>query len=168
MTAPQAPEVQYIPDWLYGFVPPDWWPDKPRDFFSRTLNIVPLAAGGVAVEGVVFSKALNTLAFAGVGLVTSTTDATELYPLGQPLNNSARKLVLLENPAAQERYSNREVPLDNFFGSASKPALWEVPIPIPRGASLQVTIRDLEATARNVRLTFWCAVIDPMMYGTRR
>lgn len=159
-------DEHYIPDFLYGFVPPEWWPDKPRDYFTRTLNLLPLAAGGVETSSVVFSKTLHTLVFAGIALVTATDDLTELWPLGQPLNTTSRKLVFLETPAAQARHSSHPLPLDNLFGSAAKPAFWPIPLPVQRGAALQVTVRDLEATARNVRLTFVCGVIDPLQTGT--
>jgi hypothetical protein len=159
-------DEQYIPDFLYGFVPPSWWPDKPRDYFTRTLNLLPLLAGGVEISSVLFSKTLHTLVFAGIATVMSTDDLTELWPLGQPINNSSRKLVLLETPAARTRHSSHAVPLDNMFGSAAKPALWPIPLPVQRGAALQVTVSDLEATARNIRLTFVCGVIDPLQSGT--
>lgn len=159
--------MQYLPNWLAGMAPPDWWPDNPRDYFVRDLNFVPLGASQQLVSSVMFSKTLHTLVFGGVASVFASDDQTAFWPLGQPLQTGSRKSCLLEVPSEQEAYSNIPVPLDNLFGWAGKPRLWPIPIPVHRGAAMQVTLLDLGGAATNTRLSFLCAVIEPPRRGTR-
>lgn len=161
--------MQYLPNWLYGMTPPRWWPDQPRDYFVRALNFVPLAANQQLVSSVLFSKTLHTLVFAGIAQVAASDDATEFWPIGQPLNTNSGKMVFLECPSAQETYSNVPVPMDNLFGWAGKPKLWPIPLPVEKGAALQVTILDQRGAISNTRLAFLCAVIEPPAgeYGVR-
>jgi hypothetical protein len=162
----------YLPDWLYGFVPPSWWPARPRDFFGYTLNVLPIAANATVTRSVVFSKRLHSLVFGARALVTSTDDATVLQPAaGTP----PLKTIRLANAAGNEVYGSHPVPIENLCGCGGmgaaagtrwegqfgNPSYWPVPLAVPKGADLQVIMVNLHtAQAHNVRITFYVAVLD--------
>jgi hypothetical protein len=160
----------YLPDWLYGFVPPSWWPSQPRDFFGYTLNILPIAASGTVTRSVVFSKRLHSLVFGGIAFVTTTADDAIVQPAG---GTPPDKLVTLASPAGQEVFSSGPVPIENLFGGfgygtgagprayqGHQAGFWPIPIPVQRGGDLQVIVVNLNtAQAHNVRITFYVAVL---------
>lgn len=163
----------YLPDWLYGFVPPSWWPGRPRDFFTYTLNVLPINANTQVTRSVVFSKRVHALVFGGMALVTTTLDDVLVQPAaGVP----PQKLVRLGNPAGNEVFTSDPVPIENLFGvngygtgvgprayQGKQPALWPMPIPVARGGELQVALVNLNTVANhNVRITFYVAVVDPI------
>jgi hypothetical protein len=160
-----------LPDWLYGFVPPSWWPARPRDFFGYTLNILPAAANATVTRSVVFSKRLHSLVWGARAFVTNTTDDAIVQPAtGTPPD----KTILLASPASNEVFSNVPVPIEslcgaNGYGVGAGPrayqgwqaSLWPVPIAVPRGSDLQVILVNLNtAGSHNVRITFYVAVLD--------
>ncbi len=163
----------YLPDWFYGFVPPSWWPGRPRDFFTYTLNVLPLGANLQVTRSVVFSKRVNALVFGGTALVTTTTDDVIVQPAAAVPPD---KLVRLANPAGDSVFTSHPVPLESLFGvngygtpvgprayQGRQAALWPIPIAVMRGAELQVILVNLNtAAAHNVRITFYVAVIDAM------
>lgn len=173
-----------MPDWLYGFVNPDWWPDRPREFFIVQVNVLPLAANAspfVLVAGnpspssrreIVFSKKADALVFGCQALVTTTNNLTIFEPLAATVSQT---LVRVSDPSASIVYTDsfngntRDtgfVPMENFFSCykakpAQRPAFWPMPIHVKKGASLRFEfINTNPATAHNMRLSFWCALIE--------
>lgn len=160
----------YLPDWLYGLVPPDWWPNRPRETFFAAVNTLPVGAGLTVSTEVVFPKKVDTLVFGGIMHVVTTNEVTILCPLSGPFS---QKLVRLFNPAANILYTqsfNRStpdvgfVPAENLFAvwqkPGDRPVYWPIPIPVERGGSLQMDIQNLNgAQAHNVRVTFLCGLM---------
>ena len=50
--------------------------------------------------------------------------------------------------------SNIAIHVDNWWGTAQRPFKWPVPKLVAPNSTLQVTLQNLEATARNVRTAF--------------
>lgn len=106
-----------IPDWFYAMVPPGWWPDRPRDFFVYTLNVIPLPAGATpfgsdaqrvnTTQEIVFSKVADTLVFGGTALVTTTNGLTVIggAPLDAAKGRGSLKLIKLFDPARNVVYT---------------------------------------------------------------
>jgi hypothetical protein len=161
--------IRYIPDWLYPFCPPDWWPNRPREPYFLGLNTLAIVAGSTVTIEVPFPKKVNALVFGGQVLVTSTNDVSVNCPLSGPWSQI---LVKLRNPAGNQLYSmsfNQNapdvgfVPAENMFGvwqdPAQRPVYWPMPIPVPKGGSLQMDVQSVSAVNLNTRFTFYCALI---------
>src|SRR5712671_243376 len=69
-----------LPNWFHGLLPGSLWPDRPREFYAYTLNLIPLAAGATVTTDVVFSKKTDTIIFGGMLLRTTTTGDTFFSP----------------------------------------------------------------------------------------
>jgi hypothetical protein len=166
----------YLPDWLYGWCPPSWWPNRPRDFYSYTLNVLPVNANNEVIRSVVFSKRFHSLVFGGTALVTDLSDANIVQPTG---GTPPLKLVRLANPAGNETFTGGQqggyVPIENVFGvegygnnvgprayTGSQAAIWPIPIAMARGSELQVGVINMNLGGnQNVRITFYVALIEP-------
>jgi hypothetical protein len=173
-----------MPDWMYGFVDPAWWPDRPREFWVVQVNVLPLAANAspfILAAGnpspssrreIVFSKRADTLVFGGQALVTTEDNLTIFEPLSGTVSQT---LVRMSDPSASIVYSDsftgsvRDVgfvPLENLFSCykakpARRPAVWPMPVHVKKGASLRFEfINTNAAAAHNMRLTFWCGLIE--------
>jgi len=166
-----------LPNWFYGLLPESLWPDRPREFYNYTLNIIPLAAGATAVVDVVFSKKTDTLIFGGAMIRTSTDGVSIFNPRS---GGAIRALIQMSNSASNELFTDRSdpanglgVPMENLFASwgpilpghgfvnagAKLPAFWPIPIYVPKGGALSLKISDLAATASHFRFTFWGGLI---------
>jgi len=159
-----------LPDWLYGFVPPSWWPARPRYFLGYTLNILPAPQNATVTRSVVFSKRLHSLVFGARAFVTNTTDDAIVMPAtGTP----PTKMVMLSSPASNQVYTSAPVPIESLCGTngygtgvgprafqGAQPAYWPVPIAVPKGSDLQVILVNTGTGAHNVRITFYVAVLD--------
>lgn len=155
-----------LPNWFYGLLPPDLWPDRPREFYSYTLNIIPLAAGATISTDVVFSKKTDSIIFGGAMIRTPATGDTLFNPRSGVFS---RAVAQLSNSAANELYTDGQVPLENLFAvwgpilpghgfvnaGAKLPAFWPLPIYVPKGGALTLRITDLAAAASHFRFTFW-------------
>ena len=162
--------MQYLPDWLYGFVPPDWWPNRPRETFFTSISALPVNAGTTVTTEIVFPKRVDALVFGGTLLVTTTNEVTVLCPLS---GLWSEKLIRLRNPAGNIVYTqsfNRStpdtgfVPAENLFAvwqsPAQRPVFWPMPIPVPRGGSLQMDVQDVGGVQNhNCRFTLYCALM---------
>lgn len=160
----------YLPDWYYGLVPPGWWPDRPREAYFNSINILPIAANQTVTAELTFPKKVDSLVFGAVAFVTTVNDQTIICPLSGPCT---QKTVRMKNPAGNITYSEtftgsvRDtgfVPFENLFGvyqrPGDRPVFWPVPIPVVRGGSLQMDIVNLNnAQDHNVRITFYCALM---------
>lgn len=158
--------LQPLPNWFYGLVPGNLWPDRPREFYSYTLNLIPLAAGATISTDVVFSKKTDSIIFGASMIRTDVTGASIFSPAS---GTFIRATCQMSNSAANELYTQDGVPLENLFSSwgpnlrghgpvnagAKLPAFWPVPIIVPRGGALTLKLTDLAATASHFRFTFF-------------
>lgn len=163
--------LQMLPNWFYGMLPADLWPDRPREFYCYTLSLVPLTAGATnQTFGVVFSKKTDTVIFGGSVIRTPTDGLTLFNPRAGVFS---RATVQLSNSAGNEVYTDGNVPLENIFGvwgpllpgagfvgiPAKLPVVWPIPIVVRKGGELTMRLTDLAATASWFRFTFYGALI---------
>lgn len=163
--------LQMLPNWFYGLLPGDLWPDRPREFYAYTVSVIPLAAGATNVPfSVVFSKKTDSIIFGGHVIRTSVDGATMFNPRG---GVSSRALVQLSNAAGNEVYTDGAVPLENLFSvwgpivgkggfsntPAKLPNYWPIPIVVRKGGELTLALSDLAATASHFRFTFYGALV---------
>lgn len=156
-----------LPNWFHGLLPGSLWPDRPREFYAYTLNLIPLAAGATITTDVVFSKKTDSLIFGGAAIRTDTTGSSIFNPRS---GTYVRAQIQLSNSAASELYTDGQVPFENLFSSwanpimgsagfvnagAKLPALWPQPIYVQKGGALSLLITDQAATASHFRFTFW-------------
>lgn len=102
-----------VPNWYYALVPPGWWPERPREFFVYTLNVVPLPAAATpfgsdaqrvnTTQEVVFSKRADTLVIGGCALVTTTNGFTVIE--GAEEGTGSQILAKLYDPATDSVYT---------------------------------------------------------------
>ncbi len=166
-----------LPNWYYGLLPENLWPDRPREFYSYTLNVIPLAAGATINADVVFSKKTDSLIFGGAVIRTTPAGDSIFNPRS---GTFVRALVQLSNSASNELFTDRSdpfnglgVPIENLFAAwgpimpghgfvnagARLPVFWPIPIYVPKGGALSLKLSDLAATASHFRFTFWGGLI---------
>lgn len=168
-----------LPDWFYGFTPPGWWPDKPREPFFHGLNVLPIAANqgvvgsglGPLVVEVIFSKRQDVLVFGGCCLVTNQNTTVINAPVS---GTFSRILVRLRNPAGNVNYSDGRVigagnepgyvPMESLFSPwqfvSLRATYWPIPISIPKGGSLQMDLINMDGAGnKDLRFCFWTAKI---------
>lgn len=169
---------QMLPDWFVHLVPPGWMPDRAREFYVFTQNVLPIPAAGTITKELVLSKKYDVLVFAATGLVTDTTGTNIADPNG---GIWSQKLVKLVNPAGNEIYMLDSVPFETVFSTwtgfaplggglvqspAMMPNLFPVPISVHKGGSLQMLVQNLNGAAAHwLRLSFWCALLFDEGYG---
>lgn len=149
--------MPYLPDWLYAMVPRSLWPESPRDYYTYSLNVLPILAGQTLTSNVSFNKRLDTLVFGAIGLPTTLNDQTIVTPLG---GTSVGVFVRLSDPANQLTFSSDPVPWENVFGDAGAPMIWPIPIHVQPGAMLQMTLQSFLAVNINLRISFHVALVD--------
>lgn len=165
--------LQYMPDWFYGMVPPDWWPDRPRGTWGSVINVDTSTWTGTFTNlEMIFDKRHDVLIFGGCCLVTASDGVSLFAPVS---GTSSQTLVRLTNPAASRKYSDGNVipantnqtgfvPLENMFSAwnflGRRPAYWPIPIPVARGGSLLIELQNLNAPGgKAARFCFYTAII---------
>lgn len=120
---------------------------RATDFFAYSAQFIPLGAGATASSNIVvqndsdFLIVAGTLASRDTGTGAIQTDTPFLVQLTD--SGSGRNLFDAAQDAA------------NIFGTAQRPAWWTLPKFIKGGSTLVVSLQNLVATARNVRVSFW-------------
>lgn len=141
MTAPRSllanPFLYTLPFELWNKVKEPWEP---------VVNITPLAAslaqsGDFKVDGATWFCILGAVA-----TVRDTTNATILTNVPQ--------LVQIQDQTQNLNFYSQPTDFMNVFGTGQEPAWWSLPRIINPAGTVQVTLTNLEATARNVRITF--------------
>lgn len=160
----------------------------------NVLNLAINGAVGSAVDRpVAFSKKYASLVWGGCALLTDPADTFLIAPVTA---NPPGVFIRLSNPAADAAYSNVQqlggqnvptyLPIQNVLacpgpavagagspnttpGSQAAPwpmAYWPVPIAVEAGGELLVNLVNGTSVAKNVRITFWVALVDAG-YGER-
>lgn len=163
--------LQLLPNWYFGLVPQDLWPDAPCEFFCFQHNLLPLLANRSNTTELPISKKTDALVFGASGLVTDPATGIVVQPRS---GVSSQKLITLANPAGAELFTSDAVPWENIVGCysgmgtaggvidspAQAPVIWPMPITIRKGGSFLVTIQNLNNAAdHNIRLTFYGALV---------
>jgi hypothetical protein len=125
---------------------PDSHKGRPKDFFVYSAEFTPLGASTTSSFTISIQADSDFLILAGVRVVTDTGNTTFVSNVPQ--------LVTITDTGAGRTFMDRAVHMDNLFGTAQLPALWPYPKFVQGASALSVTLQNLDATARNVRLSF--------------
>lgn len=138
-----------LPNPFLYTLPRTLW-DKVKEFFGYTANFtgvnVLTASGNVTVQTVVQNDSAFILLGIG-GTVTSTDEATRLTYVPQTIQ--------IQDQTAGKNLFDQATHFMNVVGTAGEPFYFAIPKLVQPGATLSTTLNNLEATARNVRLTFY-------------
>lgn len=129
---------------------PFWFPDEARglalDYFVYGTDFTPLSASATTTRAIQINSDSAFLALSAVIVETDTGNTTFLA--NHPL------LVTLQTGGAALSLSNTPIHADNWFGSAEEPKYWDLPKVLLPNTTFNVTMQNLEATDRNVRVAF--------------
>lgn len=137
MSAPIAPWLQILPRELWG---------KQKDYFVGHIDFTPLAANSTQSQGFGVSADADFVILYGTRIVTAVDNVTFIA--------NVPELVTLTDTGSGRNLMSSPIHMDELFGTAQLPAYWAFPKLIRAGSTLTATIQSLEATARNVRLSF--------------
>jgi hypothetical protein len=135
--APPSPWMQILPRELWR---------KRKDGFVFHLDFTPLAASGTSTLPVNISADADFVIIYGTRIVTDV--ANTAFVANVP------ELVSITDTGAGRGLSSSAIHVDEWFGTAQLPAYWAYPKFLRANSSLSVTLQNLEAVARNVRLSF--------------
>lgn len=129
---------------------PFWFPlaarDNALDYFAYGTDFAPLAASTTTTRAIQINSDSAFLILSATMVETATDDVTFLAnrPLLCNLTTGGAALSLMNTP----------IHADNLFGTAEEPKYWDVPKVLLPNTTFNVTLQNLEATARNVRVAF--------------
>lgn len=130
---------------LLSLLPPQYrWTLK--QFFAYTCNFLPLTASSTQTQQIGIQSDADFIITYALAIVTDTTNLIKLPFVPQ--------LVTLQDSAAGLNLFSAAVHADAVFGDASNPGIFAVPYVMQRTATLSVQLQNLEATDRNVRISF--------------
>lgn len=161
MTAPAMQNVQQGLNSLQGLIGglaesfrqgryPWWYPDKAKglaiDYNVYGTDFLPLGVSATVQNPINISGTAAFCILSAV-LVETATDNTTLLAFA-PL------LFRLRDTGSNRELSNIAVAANNWFGTAQEPKYWDVPKIIAPNSTFIVEAQNLEAVARNVRVSF--------------
>ena len=161
MTAPRldarasrpSGQISRVPNPFLGLIPRELW-SRLKDFFVYTANFIPLTASSTQTTNVSIQNDSDFLIIYGVGTVTDTTEASRLTYVPQ--------LVQLRDSSSGRELFDQATHYHNIFGTAEEPAYWSFPKLLRAGSTFSVTLQNLEATDRRVRIAFAGFKVFPM------
>lgn len=109
--------------------------------------LLPLAASAAPSVDIQVNNDADFLIFAATG--TSRDTGTGASQADRPFT-----LQVFDAGSGQNLF-DRAQDFDACVGTAQRPAYWPMPRLIHAGSTMVVTVTNLIATARNVRLSFW-------------
>lgn len=127
---------QFVPVQLRG---------RDKDAFIYSVEFLPLAASGTATGNISIQADSGFLAMDLVRVVTDTLDTTFL--------TNAPALVNVADAGSGRNLMDRPVHVDNLLGTVQLPGRW-YPRFFSASSTIIVQIQNLEATARNYRISF--------------
>lgn len=124
---------------------PSEWQRKAKQKFSHALLYQPVAANGTLAQA--FTADTDSW-FVGLGAVATSRDvATNLIVADRPFT------VVMESTSGGRNFQSQAEDFDNFFGTAQLPMIWGAPLFVKPAATIQITLTNLIATARDVRVS---------------
>ena len=127
-----------------GLLPEEMW-DKQKDYFVYIAEFLPLLASANAqVTQISIQSDSHFLVELITGVVTDTTNATFLA--------NVPELVTLSDSGSGRQFMSGPVHWNNLLGTAQLPGVLPFPKIVNAGSTINVTLTNLEATARNVRI----------------
>lgn len=119
----------------------------PKDFFMYGTDFVPLGASATVTNNIVIQADSAFLILDVVGVATDTANTAAVGP-------PVPQLVRVRDEGSGRDLMNHAVHFDNFFGTGQLPSYLPYPKILKPRTTLSVTLQNLEATARNVRIDF--------------
>lgn len=149
MAPPRVPVQAMIEGMRRGNFP-FWFPEGAKslqlDYFAYATDFTPLGASLTVTNNINISGDSAFMILSAVIVETDTTNTTFLADM--PL------MAQLSDTGSGRAFSNTAVHADNWFGTAQLPKYWDVPKLLAPNATFNVTLQNLEAVARNVRVAF--------------
>lgn len=135
----------FLSDFL-GMSPGEWG-RKAKQRYDYILDFEPVPASGRTIQVV---EADTDSWFIGMGAIASNRDpATDLIVTDRPFT------VEIERVSGGRRFQSAPEDFDNVFGTASLPAPWSPPLFLWPNETVLITITNLIASARDVRVTLF-------------
>lgn len=131
---------------------PRWARRRVKDFFTYSVDFLPLAAATAATR-VVGIQADSYFMIAAANRAVTDPAAEQTFfggngqgaPLTVEITDTGSGRVLMDAP----------VHIDNLMGSGQRPGVWEYPKLISRAGALQTRVTNLDAAqAFNVRISY--------------
>ena len=131
---------------FWGLLPRDLW-GATKDFFVYSTDFLPLTASVVGqVSDIQIQADSHFMIMAGVREVRDDTNAT--------IVTNPPELVRILDAGSGRELTNQSLPIDNLFGTAQLPSYWPYPKIIKASSTLSTFLDNLEATDRNVRISY--------------
>jgi hypothetical protein len=135
---------------IRGGAYPFWFPEEAKnlamDYFVYGVDFEPLVASTTTTRAIQVNSDSAFMILSAVLVETDTGNTTFLA--NRPL------LATLQTGGAALSLSNTPIHADNWFGTAQEPKYWDVPKTLLPNTTFNVTLQNLEATSRNVRVAF--------------
>jgi hypothetical protein len=135
---------------IRGGAYPFWFPEEAKnlamDYFVYGVDFEPLVASTTTTRAIQINSDSAFMILSAVLVETDTGNTTFLA--NRPL------LATLQTGGAALSLSNTPIHADNWFGTAQEPKYWDVPKTLLPNTTFNVTLQNLEATSRNVRVAF--------------
>lgn len=150
----RLPQGQIAAAMLSGRYP--WWfpreiADRQLDAFTLSIDFAGATALGVSTSAsgsIQVPGDAAVLILSSTAVVTNTDDTTFLAFGARPI------LVTLKTTGGGRDLASSSVHIDNWFGTAQQPKYWDSPKVLSPNETLAITLQNLAATARHVRLAF--------------
>lgn len=129
---------------------PWWYPEGAKglaiDYFVYGTDFTPLNASATTANNIAINGDSAFCILSACIVETDTANTTFLSNL--PL------LALLKDSGSGRDFSNTPIHADNWFGTAQEPKYWDVPKILAPNSAFSVQLQNLEATNRNIRVSF--------------
>lgn len=154
-------DIALLIDQIRASAYPWWYPDAAKagrdaqgnptsalaiDFFLYGSDFLPLGAGASLTQNINIDGSSAFYICETQLVETDTADTTFLAQ--RPL------LASVLDTGSGRVLSNIPIHVDNWWGTAQRPFKWPVPKLVAPNSTLQVTLQNLEAAERNVRVAF--------------
>ena len=124
---------------------PSEWRRLAKQKFDHALLFDPIAAS--ATESRSFTADTDSW-FVGLGAVgTSRDTVTQAAQADRPFS------IEIKSTSGGRDFQSAPEDFDNFFGTAQLPSVWGAPLFVKPAATIQVTLQNLVALPRDVRLS---------------
>ena len=137
----------------YAAILPEPLLRNPKDFFVYNVEFLPLAVS--AVKATATFQVQEDSAFlivAAARLYLTNADAViagdQALALVNVIDSGSGRALIAQTTAGNDS------PIDNWFGTGKNPAYWPFPKILRPNSVVTVQLTNLEATARNYRLSF--------------
>lgn len=142
--------AQALLDAVRGGAYPFWFPPEAQglamDYFVYGTDFAPLAVSATTTQSIQINADSAFMILSAVMVETATDNTT--FMANRPL------LASLSTGGAAMSLSNTPIHANNWFGTAEEPKYWDVPKILLPNTTFNITLQNLEATARNVRVAF--------------